>query len=118
MKRSNRLVVLTNFLLENPRTSKNLSYFAEEFQSAKSSISEDLDIVNDVFKQQGIGYIERSSGSAGGARFIPKLDYDYGMNFIRELCEHLGLLRCFFREIFYFLMTCLVIQKLLVKSVM
>ncbi|HLR51942.1 MAG TPA: pur operon repressor [Candidatus Avamphibacillus sp.] len=89
MKRSNRLVVLTNFLLENPRTSKNLSYFAEEFQSAKSSISEDLDIVNDVFKQQGIGYIERSSGSAGGARFIPKLDYDYGMNFIRELCEQL-----------------------------
>lgn len=89
MKRSNRLVAMTNFLLENPRTIKNLSYFAEKYQSAKSSISEDLDIVNDVFKQRGIGSIERIPGSAGGARYIPKLSYENGLDFINDLCEQL-----------------------------
>src|SRR5699024_2578463 len=89
MKRSNRLVAMTNFLLENPGTSKNLSYFADTYNSAKSSISEDLDIVNDVLKQQGIGYIERVSGSAGGAIFVPRLDYKSGLTFVHELCEQL-----------------------------
>lgn len=89
MKRSHRLVALTNFLLENARTTKKLSYFAEKYTSAKSSISEDLDIVNEVFQQLGIGYIDRISGSSGGARYIPKLEYEQGIKFIHELCERL-----------------------------
>lgn len=89
MKRSNRLVAMTTFLLENPGTTKNLSYFADEYQSAKSSISEDLDIADEVLKQQGIGYIYRTSGSTGGAMFVPQLDYEQGLSFVRDLCEQL-----------------------------
>lgn len=89
MKRSNRLIALTNFLLENPHTLKSLTYFSKVYDSAKSSISEDLDIVDDVFRQQGIGYINRLSGATGGASFVPKLDHEKAMNFVRELCDQL-----------------------------
>lgn len=89
MKRSHRLVTLTNFFLENPRISRNLNYFADTYNSAKSSISEDLDIVNEVFKSEGIGYIKRISGATGGASYIPELSHEHGMEFIHKLCEQL-----------------------------
>lgn len=89
MKRSHRLVDLTNFFLENPRVSRNLNYFAETYNSAKSSISEDLDIVNEVFETKGIGYIKRNPGAAGGASFIPELSHEHGMEFINHLCHKL-----------------------------
>lgn len=89
MKRSNRLIALTNFLLENPHTLKSLTYFSEIYDSAKSSLSEDLDIVDEVFRNQGLGYINRVSGATGGASYIPKLDYNKGMTFVNELCEQL-----------------------------
>jgi len=89
MKRSHRLVALTTYFLENPRTVKNLNYFSEIYNSAKSSISEDLDIVNEVFETEGIGYIKRNSGATGGASFIPKLSHEHGMAFVESLCGKL-----------------------------
>jgi purine operon repressor len=41
--------------------------------SAKSSISEDLDIIENVFKKYEFGSIETISGASGGVRFIPVL---------------------------------------------
>ena len=41
-RRSERLIDMTNYLLEHPRQLVPLTYFAERYGSAKSSISEDL----------------------------------------------------------------------------
>jgi purine operon repressor len=89
MKRSGRLVALTNFFLENPRIHKNLPSFSEMYHAAKASISEDLDIIDELFQEEGIGYLKRTAGSAGGVMYIPEASRDNGIAFVEQLCERL-----------------------------
>ncbi|WP_010648991.1 pur operon repressor [Oceanobacillus massiliensis] len=89
MKRSNRLVILTDFFLENPRKHIQLPYFVTLCDTTKSSISEDLDIINAVFKEQGMGHLERSTGAGGGVKYIPEYTYAKSVAFIDELREKL-----------------------------
>ena len=55
-KRSERLVDMTYYLLEHPHQLIPLTYFSELYQSAKSSISEDLTIVKETLKKKESGY--------------------------------------------------------------
>jgi purine operon repressor len=89
MKRSNRLVVLTNYFIENPRTHTQLPYFVELCETTKSSISEDLDIIHSVFQDHGLGYLERTTGAGGGVRYIPALSQKKSRAFIEKLCTNL-----------------------------
>lgn len=86
MKRSNRIVALTDYFLENPREQVQLPYFTKIYQASKSSISEDLDIVNHMFQYEGIGYLQSSAGAAGGVRYIPYFSNEKSMQFINDLC--------------------------------
>lgn len=90
MKRSNRLIVLTRFFLENPHKHIQLPYFVELCETTKSSISEDLDIIHDVFEQQGIGFLHRTTGASGGVSYIPKSEGKQDEAFIQQLCEKLS----------------------------
>lgn len=89
MKRSGRLVAMTNFFLENPRVHKNLPSFSEKYNAAKASISEDLDIIDQLFQEEGLGYLRRTAGSAGGVMYIPESTSERGMRFVNLLCERL-----------------------------
>ncbi|GLC90389.1 pur operon repressor [Lysinibacillus piscis] len=72
-KRSERLVDMTYYLLEHPHQLIPLTYFSELYQSAKSSISEDLTIVKETFEEKGIGLLMTVPGAAGGVKYIPKM---------------------------------------------
>lgn len=48
MKRSERLVDMTKYLLERPHTLISLPFFADRYNAAKSSISEDLAILKEL----------------------------------------------------------------------
>lgn len=85
MKRSNRLIIMTDYFLENPREHKQLKYFMEACNTTKTSISEDLDIINTVFQSQGLGYLHRSTGAGGGVKYIPGYSLDRSIQFIDEL---------------------------------
>lgn len=89
MKRSNRLIALTNYFLKNPRSHVQLTKFSEKYGSAKSSISEDLDIIDHMFNQEGIGYIQRVSGASGGVMYIPYISSEESAQFIKQLCRKL-----------------------------
>ncbi|MBC5638402.1 pur operon repressor [Ornithinibacillus hominis] len=89
MKRSGRLVAITNYFLENPRVHKNLPSFAEKYKAAKASISEDLDIIDQMFRAEGLGHLKRIAGSAGGVMYIPESPMEKGMEFVDQLCERL-----------------------------
>ncbi|WP_077623895.1 pur operon repressor [Sediminibacillus massiliensis] len=89
MKRSDRLVAMTNYLIEHPSQLVSLPFFSKEMDSAKSSISEDLTIINKNFQKQGIGYLESISGAAGGVKYIPSYSLENCKSFIRDLCEQL-----------------------------
>lgn len=63
IRRSTRLVDMTYYLLQNPRQLVSLTFFAERYQSAKSSISEDLVIIKQTFEQQGVGTLQTIPGA-------------------------------------------------------
>lgn len=86
-RRSGRLVDMTNYLLHHPHSLVPLTYFAEKYLSAKSSISEDLTIIKETFEQHGIGTLLTVPGAAGGVKFIPKVELKEAKQTIDELCE-------------------------------
>jgi len=89
MKRSDRLIGLTNYFINHPQKRTNLSYFMEKFNASKSSISEDLDIIDEMFKNEGIGSLQRLSGALGGTKYIPKFCRKKSLSFIDEICNEL-----------------------------
>ncbi|MGM8215714.1 pur operon repressor [Bacillaceae bacterium W0354] len=89
MKRSDRLVAMTHFLLENPKKVYSLPFFAEQYDAAKSSISEDIDIINRMFQQLGIGTVETMAGASGGVHYVPSFSSENSEQFIHKLIEQL-----------------------------
>lgn len=88
-KRSERLVDMTHYLLEHPHHLIPLTYFSELYQSAKSSISEDLTIVKETFEEKGIGLLVTVPGAAGGVKYIPKMSEQAVRDVINELLDEL-----------------------------
>lgn len=89
-KRSERLVDMTRYLIEHPHTLVPLTYFAERYNAAKSSISEDLSIVKETFEAVGMGSLVTLSGASGGVRFIPKVSEEKTHEVIEQLISELG----------------------------
>ncbi len=52
MKRSDRLIGMTEYVLEHPMELISLPFFSERYQAAKSSISEDLTIMNQMLQHE------------------------------------------------------------------
>ncbi|MBA2873066.1 purine operon repressor [Anoxybacillus calidus] len=90
LRRSSRLVDMTHYLLEHPHQLVPLTFFAERYQSAKSSISEDLAIIKQTFEHQGIGTLQTLPGAAGGVQYIPKISHEEAKETIDYLCEMLA----------------------------
>ncbi|MGY3839421.1 pur operon repressor [Bacillus atrophaeus] len=88
-RRSGRLVDLTNYLLTHPHELIPLTFFSERYQSAKSSISEDLTIIKQTFEQQGIGTLLTVPGAAGGVKYIPKVKHAEAEEFVQTLGQSL-----------------------------
>lgn len=89
MKRSERLVAITNYFLNHPQKLTQLTEFTERFRASKSSVSEDLSIVDAMFKHEGIGTLKRFSGAAGGVKYIPKFNKEKSLSFIKDVCNKL-----------------------------
>lgn len=90
LKRSARLVEMTQYLLSRPHHLIPLTTFAQRYGAAKSSISEDLAIIKEVFEDEGIGELQTLAGAAGGVKYIPKVGKEQALVFINELCVKLS----------------------------
>ncbi|AOV06315.1 pur operon repressor [Sporosarcina ureilytica] len=89
-KRSERLVDITCYLLDNPHELIPLTFFSERYQSAKSSISEDLTIVKETFEEKGNGKLLTVTGAAGGVKYIPHMAAAEIKEVVTELMNKLG----------------------------
>jgi purine operon repressor len=87
LKRSARLVEMTQYLLFRPHSLIPLTTFAERYGSAKSSISEDLAIIKEVFEEEGLGDLHTLAGAAGGVKFTPKVPKAASMHILEEIRE-------------------------------
>lgn len=90
LRRSARLVDMTQYLLAHPHTLIPLTLFSEEYGSAKSSISEDLSIIKEAFESQGVGVLKTVAGAAGGVKYIPQVNQEQSKLFMAKLIEQLA----------------------------
>lgn len=89
-RRSERISVITKYLLEKPNRLLSMNFFTELFQAAKSSISEDISIVKNIFHEFGFGKIETLAGAGGGVVFLPSIRMEEKADFLREIAEKLA----------------------------
>ncbi len=89
VKRSARLVEMTQYLLQRPHVLIPLTTFAERYNSAKSSISEDLTIIKEVFNDEGLGELQTLAGAAGGVKYIPKSPKSASLALMGGICAEL-----------------------------
>lgn len=89
-RRSERLIDMTHYLLEHPHELISLTFFAKRYESAKSSISEDLAIVKKTFQQRGTGILDTLPGAAGGVIFVPTIRPEDARNYIEDLAARLS----------------------------
>lgn len=89
-KRSARLTDMIRQLLVKPYQLIPLTVFAKKYKAAKSSISEDLDIIDEVLRSEGNGKLETVAGAAGGVRYIPGCSAKHSKKAVQKLCEKLS----------------------------
>ena len=90
LKRSERIVVMTEYLLNNPNKLIPLTYFVTKFNQAKSSISEDIHIIKTGFKEENIGEVETLAGVSGGVIFTPTLVEEDARKILDEFIEKIS----------------------------
>lgn len=89
LQRNERIAVLLKVLSDSPGKIFTLGHFTEMFGSAKSTISEDIDIVQNLLKRFEFGKIETISGASGGIRFIPSVSDEKSGEILQYLCGEL-----------------------------
>lgn len=90
LRRSERMVVISNYLINHPYELTGLTVFADQYETAKSSISEDISIIKKAFEEMEIGQIETVTGASGGVIFTPTMSLDEARQVAEELRSRLS----------------------------
>lgn len=90
LRRSERMVVISNYLINNPYTLTSLNTFAIQYEAAKSSISEDIAIIKKAFEGSGIGQVDTVTGASGGVIFTPSISEDEARAIVEDLRQSLS----------------------------
>lgn len=89
IRRNERMAALTKILTASPNRIFTLSHFCDLFGTAKSTMSEDIDILKDVLTNFALGRLDTVTGAAGGVRFRPTMSKAEARRIITMLCEEL-----------------------------
>ena len=89
IKRNERLAILTKLLTASPNRIHTLSHFCEMVGAAKSTLSEDIDILREVYSRFGLGKLDTVTGAAGGVRYRSSISREDARAFLEELCQEL-----------------------------
>jgi len=90
MKRTERMVALTEILLNHPNAVFTLGFFAERFNTAKSTISEDLMEIRETLRLADRGFLETIPGVAGGVKYSPSISGQDATQFLLKLAKTLN----------------------------
>ncbi len=89
LRRSERLIDMTQYFVEHPYQNISLNFFGEKYQAAKSSISEDIAIISETFNSTGIGKLITTIGAQGGVKYIPFVAKEVANTLITPVIESL-----------------------------
>ena len=89
VKRNERIGAMIKILSSTPNKSYTLTYFSDLFGSAKSTISEDIDIAREALENYGLGTLKTVAGASGGVLYLPQPQPKESLAFIKRLCRQL-----------------------------
>ena len=90
LKRNERLGAMSRILTSSPNRIYTLSHFADLFGAAKSTVSEDVSILSDTFRQFDLGQMITVAGAAGGVMFRPIPSRERAKRTIAAIAEKLS----------------------------
>lgn len=90
MRRSERMVVISHYLMNHPYELTSLNTFAAKYEAAKSSISEDIAIIKKAFEEGSIGQIETITGASGGVVFTPSISKEESLAIAQDLRQQMA----------------------------
>ena len=90
IRRNERMSAMMKLLSGAPKRIFTLSSFCEMFGSAKSTMSEDIDLLRQVTENFDLGEVETVTGAAGGVRYRPSVSREKAKAYISELCSRLS----------------------------
>lgn len=91
IRRNERLSAMTRILAAAPNRIYTLSHFCELFGAAKSTLSEDIDILREVFTAFHLGNLETVTGAAGGVRFRPIMRREDALACVKNVAHELSM---------------------------
>lgn len=89
IKRNERLAAMTQILTSAPNRIFTLSHFCDLFSTAKSTVSEDVAILQSALETFHLGQLETVTGAAGGVRYRPVGIGLSSRPFIEKICAML-----------------------------
>lgn len=90
IKRAERLGAIAHILTTTPNRIHGFSEFCELFGAAKSTISEDIDIISKSFFRFTDGQVETLAGAAGGVRYRIRPRAERVQATLDTLCKRLS----------------------------
>ncbi len=90
IRRNERMSAMIRFLAAHPNRIFTLNSFCEMFGAAKSTMSEDIELLRETVDSFHLGSIETVTGAAGGVRFRPVVASSTARQIITELCGELS----------------------------
>ena len=87
LKRNERIGALVKILCDNPNEIFTLNYFTSLFNSAKSTVSEDLVIIKKIMETLKLGKVETIAGASGGVKYMPMTNEKVKRQILTEICE-------------------------------
>lgn len=89
-RKSERIGAVVKVLSDNPNRIFTLGYFTELFDTAKSTLSEDISVVKNVFEKLELGRVVTIAGAAGGIKFVPYITKKQAVAEIQKLIERIN----------------------------
>ena len=90
VRRNERMSAMIKILSDAPNHVFTLSYFCELFGAAKSTMSEDIDLLRNVVSDYDLGELETLTGASGGVVFRNRVRKEKAREFITELSRTLS----------------------------
>ena len=90
MKKNKRIGMLMDELTSNPSRLFESKHFCSKYDIAKSSLSDDIKLINEILQENGSGRVESIQGVGGGIRYIPGISAERIEALQNELIEALS----------------------------
>ncbi|MBQ3080370.1 MAG: pur operon repressor [Clostridia bacterium] len=90
VKRNERLGAMTRILTSENNRIHTLSEFCDLFGSAKSTISEDVDLIDESLKKYDMGSVDTVAGAAGGVRYRATMSKERVRGILQDLGRKLS----------------------------